>query len=112
MVLLCDGAYTAAAGGCALEGEEDSWDFGTGAGFYVNATQAPWKAHYHMFDYTTRELPALIETNFPVDPTKSSIFGHSMGGHGALICALKNPGQYKVGSPFWVFLFLFVGGWV
>eukprot|EP00013_Stygamoeba_regulata_P010407 CAMPEP_0177686488 /NCGR_PEP_ID=MMETSP0447-20121125/33594_1 /TAXON_ID=0 /ORGANISM="Stygamoeba regulata, Strain BSH-02190019" /LENGTH=274 /DNA_ID=CAMNT_0019196611 /DNA_START=146 /DNA_END=970 /DNA_ORIENTATION=+ len=86
--------------GCALQGEEDSWDFGTGAGFYVNATEAPWKQHYHMYDYTTQELPSLIESNFPVNPAKQGIFGHSMGGHGALICALKNPGKYKSVSAF------------
>ncbi|EDL35845.1 esterase D/formylglutathione hydrolase, isoform CRA_d, partial [Mus musculus] len=81
--------------GCNIKGEDDSWDFGTGAGFYVNATEDPWKANYRMYSYVTEELPQLINANFPVDPQRMSIFGHSMGGHGALICALKNPGKYR-----------------
>ncbi|XP_072440683.1 S-formylglutathione hydrolase isoform X3 [Chiloscyllium punctatum] len=81
--------------GCNIQGEEDSWDFGTGAGFYINATEDPWKTNYRMYSYITEELPHLINTNFLVDSEKMSIFGHSMGGHGALICALKNPGKYK-----------------
>lgn len=86
--------------GCNIEGEDESWDFGTGAGFYVNATQEPWKTNYRMYSYVTEELPQLINSNFPADPEKMSIFGHSMGGHGALICALKNPGKYKSVSAF------------
>ena len=86
--------------GCGIEGEEDSWDFGTGAGFYVDATEEKWKANYNMFSYVTKELPALIQAHFPALPDKQSIFGHSMGGHGALICALKNPGKYKSVSAF------------
>uniref|UniRef100_A0A8C5ES20 S-formylglutathione hydrolase n=1 Tax=Gouania willdenowi TaxID=441366 RepID=A0A8C5ES20_GOUWI len=82
--------------GCNIEGEDESWDFGTGAGFYVNATQDLWKANYRMYAYVTEELPKLINANFPTDPERMSISGHSMGGHGALICALKNPGKYKV----------------
>uniref|UniRef100_A0A8C2WLH4 S-formylglutathione hydrolase n=1 Tax=Cyclopterus lumpus TaxID=8103 RepID=A0A8C2WLH4_CYCLU len=82
--------------GCNIEGEDESWDFGTGAGFYVDATQDPWKTNYRMYSYITEELPKLINANFPTDPDKMSISGHSMGGHGALICALKNPGKYKV----------------
>jgi len=78
----------------------ERYDLGQGAGFYVNATQAPWATHYQMYDYVTRELPALIEANFPVVPGLASISGHSMGGHGALICALKNPGQYRSVSAF------------
>ncbi|KAI2660636.1 S-formylglutathione hydrolase [Labeo rohita] len=66
--------------GCNIEGEEESWDFGTGAGFYVNATQEPWKTNYRMYAYVTEELPRLINSNFPADPEKMSIFGHSMGG--------------------------------
>ena len=77
--------------GCGIEGEDDSWDFGTGAGFYVDATEEKWKTNYNMYSYTTRELPTLVSSNFPVIPEKCGIFGHSMGGHGALICALKNP---------------------
>lgn len=85
--------------GTDLPGEHDSYDFGSGAGFYVNATREPWSAHYRMYDYVTEELPALIRGNFPVNE-KCSISGHSMGGHGALVCALRNPGQYKAVSAF------------
>ncbi|XP_002415084.4 S-formylglutathione hydrolase [Ixodes scapularis] len=85
--------------GCNIEGEEDSWDLGTGAGFYVDATQGKWKENYKMYSYVTKELPSLME-NFPVDTKRQGIFGHSMGGHGALTCALKNPGMYKSVSAF------------
>jgi S-formylglutathione hydrolase len=78
----------------------ERYDLGQGAGFYVNATQPPWATHYRMYDYVTRELPALVEANFPVMPGKRAISGHSMGGHGALICALKNPGVYASVSAF------------
>ncbi|MCK5725278.1 MAG: S-formylglutathione hydrolase [Thiotrichaceae bacterium] len=80
--------------------EEDRYDLGKGAGFYVNATQAPWSKHYQMYDYVTKELPALIEENFPVIKGLRSISGHSMGGHGALICGLKNAGMYRSVSAF------------
>ena len=76
-----------------------AYDFGLGAGFYINATQEPWARHYRMYDYVVQELPALIEANFPVSD-KRGIAGHSMGGHGALICALKNPGRYQSVSAF------------
>lgn len=76
-----------------------AYDFGLGAGFYVNATQEPWARNYRMYDYVVQELPALIEANFPVSD-KRGIAGHSMGGHGALICALKNPGRYQSVSAF------------
>jgi S-formylglutathione hydrolase len=79
---------------------EQAYDFGLGAGFYLNATQAPWNKHYKMYDYVTQELPDLINDNFPVDPSRQSIFGHSMGGHGALSIALKNPDKYKSVSAF------------
>lgn len=75
--------------------ENDSWDLGTGAGFYVDATMEPWASHYKMYSYVVRELPDLIAENFSVIPEKQGIFGHSMGGHGALICALRNPEQYQ-----------------
>jgi S-formylglutathione hydrolase len=78
---------------------ENSWDFGKGAGFYVNATQEPWARNYRMHDYVVQELPALIEANFPVS-AKRGISGHSMGGHGALVCALRNPGRYQSLSAF------------
>ncbi len=78
---------------------EGAWDFGLGAGFYVNSTQAPWAEHYQMYDYVTAELPALIEKSLPVSD-KRSISGHSMGGHGALIAALREPERYQSVSAF------------
>jgi S-formylglutathione hydrolase len=78
----------------------DHYDLGQGAGFYVNATQAPWSEHYQMYDYVSQELPALIESCLPILPNVKSISGHSMGGHGALICALKNPDHYQSVSAF------------
>lgn len=80
--------------------ENGAWDFGLGAGFYVNATQDPWKTHYHMYDYVTEELPKLIADSFPVNAEMCSIFGHSMGGHGALTIALRNPDRYRSVSAF------------
>ena len=78
--------------GSGVPGDPDgAWDFGLGAGFYLNATQEPWSAHYRMHDYVVHELPALIEAHFPVS-RRRGISGHSMGGHGALVCALRNPG--------------------
>ncbi|AWK88380.1 S-formylglutathione hydrolase [Azospirillum thermophilum] len=83
-----------------VPGDPDgSWDFGLGAGFYVNATQDPWARHYRMYDYVVTELPALIERSFPVSDRRS-VSGHSMGGHGALVCALRNPGRYRSVSAF------------
>lgn len=79
---------------------EGAWDFGKGAGFYVNATQEPWTQHYQMFDYITQELPTLLQGHFPINTQKSSISGHSMGGHGALTIALNNTEQYKSVSAF------------
>lgn len=80
--------------------DPDRYDLGKGAGFYVNATREPWASHYRMYDYVTRELPALIENNLPVAAGLRSISGHSMGGHGALVCSLKNPGMYRSVSAF------------
>ena len=77
----------------------EGYDLGKGAGFYVNATQAPWSAHYRMHDYVAAELPALIEANFPATDARA-ISGHSMGGHGALVIALRNPGRYRSVSAF------------
>jgi S-formylglutathione hydrolase len=74
--------------------EDETWDLGTGAGFYVNATAEPWKKHYQMYSYVVDELPNLIEQKFSVLANKQGIFGHSMGGHGALVCALRNPEKY------------------
>ncbi|MBU2976624.1 S-formylglutathione hydrolase [Alteromonas sp. C1M14] len=78
---------------------DNAYDFGQGAGFYVNATQAPWSQHYKMYDYVTEELPALIEAHFPVTGDKA-ISGHSMGGHGALVIGLRNPQDYVSVSAF------------
>jgi len=86
--------------GCKIDGEDESWDFGTGAGFYLNATEEKYQKNYRMFSYVTEELPKLANANFPIIPDKISIFGHSMGGHGALVCALRCPGQYRSVSAF------------
>merc|ERR1712137_116940 len=86
--------------GCNIEGEDDSWDFGTGAGFYLDATEEKWKTNYRMFSYVTKELPLLVASHFPVNSSLQSIMGHSMGGHGALTIALKNPGVYRSVSAF------------
>jgi S-formylglutathione hydrolase len=83
-----------------LPGDDASWDFGLAAGFYVDATQAPWSGHYRMYSYVTRELPQLIAAEFPADTSRQGIFGHSMGGHGALVCALRNPDRYCSLSAF------------
>ena len=82
-----------------IEGENDGWDFGSGAGFYVNATQEPWRANYQMFDYVNKELPALVANEFPLNG-RFSISGHSMGGHGALVSALRCPERYVSASAF------------
>jgi S-formylglutathione hydrolase len=79
---------------------EGAYDFGLGAGFYINATQAPWSRHYRMYDYVLDELPALVAGNLPIDANRAGIFGHSMGGHGALTIALKNPGRFRSVSAF------------
>lgn len=81
-------------------GDAESWDFGLGAGFYVDATEKPWSGAYRMESYVAAELPALIAAHFPADPDRQGIFGHSMGGHGALTLALKHPGKYKSCSAF------------
>ena len=86
--------------GLNLPGETESWDFGAGAGFYLDATAAPWAGHYRMAQYVTRELPALIEAEFPVRPDRRGVFGHSMGGHGALVTALREPERWHSVSAF------------
>lgn len=86
--------------GAGIEGEEDDWDFGTGAGFYLDATQVPWAKNYRMYGYVTQELRTLINANFPARPGATGVFGHSMGGHGALTVALKNPEVYRSVSAF------------
>jgi len=78
-----------------IPGEDQDWDLGTGAGFYVDATQAPWSSHYRMYSYVTEELPELIAANFPARRDRQGLCGHSMGGHGALVCALRNPDRYR-----------------
>lgn len=92
---------TSPRGDAVPDDPEAAYDFGLGAGFYINATQEPWSEHYHMYDYVTSELPeALINSDLPLDADNCSIMGHSMGGHGALTIALKNPGKYKSVSAF------------
>jgi S-formylglutathione hydrolase len=86
--------------GLDLAGVADSYDFGSGAGFYVDATQAPWSKNFRMYSYVSQELPWLVNANFLVDPGRVGIFGHSMGGHGALVLALRNPEVYKSVSAF------------
>jgi S-formylglutathione hydrolase len=81
-------------------GDDESWDFGLGAGFYVDATQAPWLSAYRMYTYATRELVDLVEAHFPLAPGARGIFGHSMGGHGALVAALRDGDRYKSASAF------------
>jgi len=83
-----------------LPGDDAAWDFGRGAGFYVDATTEPWSRHYRMYSYVTAELPQIMAASFPARAGASGIFGHSMGGHGALVCALRNPGRYQSLSAF------------
>ena len=80
--------------------DDAGWDLGQGAGFYVNATQTPWREHYRMYDYIVDELPALVAGQFAVDAGRTGIFGHSMGGHGALMIALRNPERFRSASAF------------
>jgi len=86
--------------GTDLPGEHESWDFGSGAGFYVDATEEPWSLNYRMYSYVTRELPALVAESFPVEASQAGLFGHSMGGHGALVAALRNPAAWRSVSAF------------
>ncbi len=79
---------------------EGLWDFGQGAGFYLDATEAPWDQHFNMWTYCADELPALVGEHFPIDPKRQGITGHSMGGHGALTLALGHPGRFKSVSAF------------
>ena len=80
--------------------DDDAYDLGQGAGFYVNATQRPWAPHFNMFDYITEDLPSFLQEEFPVDLSRQSIMGHSMGGHGALTIAMSLPGRYRSVSAF------------
>jgi len=86
--------------GANAPGEADSWDFGVGAGFYLDATQTPWEAHWRMESYLTRDLLPLLGKHLSIDPERVGIFGHSMGGHGALTLALRHPGMFKSLSAF------------
>jgi len=86
--------------GAGIEGEDESYDFGSGAGFYVNATVDKWARNYQMYSYVTEELPAIVNASFPVDGSSVGITGHSMGGHGALTLALRNPQMYRSVSAF------------
>ncbi|MCL4110482.1 UNVERIFIED_CONTAM: hypothetical protein GTU68_022364 [Idotea baltica] len=86
--------------GDAVADESDRYDLGKGAGFYVTATEAPYSTHYNMYEYVTIELPGLLEAELPLIPGEKSVSGHSMGGHGALICALKSPEAYRSVSAF------------
>ena len=83
-----------------IEGEDDDYDLGSGAGFYLDATQSPWDRHYRMYSYLTQELPALLFDGFDADPERQGITGHSMGGHGALTIGLRNPQVYQSISAF------------
>ncbi len=86
--------------GANIEGESSNWDFGVGAGFYLDATQAPWAKHYRMESYITSELLPLVLAQFPADAKRVGIFGHSMGGHGAITLALKHPDKFHSVSAF------------
>jgi S-formylglutathione hydrolase len=86
--------------GAGIEGEDDTWDFGTGAGFYLDATQQPWAEHYRMESYLTRELFPGVTAELQGDPARAGVFGHSMGGHGALVLALRYPGLFRSVSAF------------
>jgi len=86
--------------GADVPDEPDNWQFGSGAGFYVDATQEPFAKNYRMYSYITRELPELIAAHFPADMSRQGIFGHSMGGHGAFTIALKHPDRFKSASAF------------
>jgi S-formylglutathione hydrolase len=97
--------------GADVPDEKDNWQFGSGAGFYVDATQAPFAKNYRMYSYVMEELPALIAEHFPVDMDRQAIFGHSMGGHGALTMALRNPDHFKSCSAFAPIVNPMTAGW-
>ncbi|WP_018236304.1 S-formylglutathione hydrolase [Ensifer sp. BR816] len=97
--------------GDGIPDEPDNWQFGKGAGFYVDATQQPFAANYRMYSYVTQELPQLVAASFPADMERQGIFGHSMGGHGALTIALKKPDRYRSCSAFAPISHPSVSGW-
>jgi len=86
--------------GAGMPGEADAWDFGVGAGFYVDATEAPWDTNWHMESYVAQELFELVSRELPIDPERVGIFGHSMGGHGALVLAQRHPQRFRSVSAF------------
>lgn len=86
--------------GAGVAGETDAWDFGVGAGFYVDATEAPWSTHYRMYSYVADDLRRTVSAELPIDGARLGIFGHSMGGHGALVLALRNPDVFRSVSAF------------
>ncbi|MBK8176479.1 MAG: S-formylglutathione hydrolase [Rhodospirillales bacterium] len=86
--------------GLSLPGEDDTYDFGSGAGFYLDASEAPWSTNYRMYSYVAEELPDLVASAFNIDPGRMGISGHSMGGHGALTVAFKNPARFRSLSAF------------
>ena len=98
IILVCPD--TSPRGESVPDDEQSAYDFGHGAGFYVNATKLPWKTNYQMYDYVLEELPRLIESICPIDSSRISISGHSMGGHGALVLGLRNPSVYSSISAF------------
>ncbi len=91
---------TSPRGDAVPDDPQQAYDFGLGAGFYLNATQPPWDRHYRMYDYVTRELPQIVAREFPADMSRQGIFGHSMGGHGALTIGLRNSDTYRSISAF------------
>jgi len=91
---------TSPRGDSVPDDPDEAYDFGLGAGFYLNATEAPWQPNFQMYDYITRDLPEVLIANFPADPDRQGITGHSMGGHGALTVGLKNPQTYRSISAF------------
>jgi S-formylglutathione hydrolase len=96
MVVTCDTSPR----NTGIAGEADDWEFGAGAGFYLNATQPPWSQFYRMYDYVLEELRETVLADFPAEARRIGIFGHSMGGHGALVLALRNPDVFKSVSAF------------
>ena len=98
--LMVVGPDTSPRGEGVPDDADGAYDFGLAAGFYCNATEAPWSKHYRMYDYVTKELPALVARELPIDAARAGVFGHSMGGHGALTVHLKNPEKFKTCSAF------------
>ena len=91
---------TSPRGAGVPDAEDGAWDLGLGAGFYLDATEPPWSAHYRMYSYLLGELPEVVAAAFPADPQRQGVFGHSMGGHGALVLGLRHPERYRSVSAF------------